>query len=60
LVYHASFYYGADSFRNSPGHAMLTFASASTQTVDPGGVYHTDCGNFYIKAIVISPNNSAA
>ncbi len=38
----------------------LTFATASTQTFDPGGAYHTDCGSFYIKAVVTSPNNISA
>ena len=60
VVYHVSIYNGDDSFRNSPGDATLTFASASTQTVDPGGAYHTDCGNFYIKAFVTSPNSASA
>jgi hypothetical protein len=40
--------------------ATLTFASASTQTFDPGGSYHTDCGSYYIKAVVTSPNSLSA
>ncbi len=60
VVYHISIYNGDGSFRNSPGDATLTFASASTQTFDPGGAYKTDCGSFYIQAIVTSPNNASA
>lgn len=60
VVYHVSIYNSDGTFRNSPGDATLTFASASTQTVDPGGSYHTDCGNFYIQAIVTSPNSASA
>jgi hypothetical protein len=56
VVYHVSIYNGDGSFRNSPGDATLTFASASTQTFDPGGAYHTDCGDYTIKALVTSPN----
>jgi uncharacterized protein YraI len=60
VVYHVSIYNGDGSFRNSPGDATQTFASASTQAFDPGGAYHTDCGNFYIQAIVTSPNSASA
>jgi len=60
VIYHVSIYNGDGSFRNSPGDATLTFASASTQLVDPGGSYHTDCGNFFIKSIVTSPNSASA
>jgi hypothetical protein len=55
-VYHVSIYNGDGSFRNSPGDATLTFASASPQTFDPGGAYSTDCGDYTIKALVTSPN----
>jgi hypothetical protein len=60
VVYHVSIYNGDGTFRNSPGDATLTFASASTQTIDPGGAYKTDCGGFYIQAIVTSPNSMSA
>ncbi len=60
VVYHISIYNSDGSFRNSPGDATLTFASASTQTFDPGGAYKTDCGDFYIKAIATSPNSASA
>jgi hypothetical protein len=60
VVYHVSIYNGDGTFRNSPGDATLTFANASTQTIDPGGAYKTDCGGFYIQAIVTSPNSMSA
>jgi hypothetical protein len=37
-------------------NATLAFASASTQTVNPGGTFLTDCGDFIIKLIVTKPN----
>jgi uncharacterized protein YraI len=40
--------------------AALTFASASTQTLNPGGTFRTDCGDFIIKLIVTKPNATAA
>jgi uncharacterized protein YraI len=40
--------------------ATLTFASASTQTLNPGGTFRTDCGDFIIKLIVTSPNAMTA
>jgi uncharacterized protein YraI len=60
VVYHVSIYNGDGTFRNSPGDDTLTFASAATQTFDPGGAYKTDCGSYYIQAIVTSPNSLSA
>lgn len=60
VVYHISIYNGDGTLRASPGDVTLTFASASTQTFNPGGSYSTDCGNFYIQAIVTSPNSASA
>jgi hypothetical protein len=41
-------------------NASLTFASASTQTLNPGGAFRTDCGDFIIKLIVTRPNAATA
>ena len=60
VVYHISIYNSDDSFRDSPGDATLTFANASTQSIDPVGAYKTDCGSFYIKVIVTSPDSASA
>jgi hypothetical protein len=60
VVYRIDIYNGDGSFRNSPGETSLTFAAASTQTFDPGGSYHTDCGSFYIIASTSSPNSKSA
>jgi hypothetical protein len=56
VMYHVEIYNGDGSWRNSTDDAALTFSAFGTQTVDPGGVYKTDCGEFYIIAVVISPN----
>jgi uncharacterized protein YraI len=56
VIYHVSIYNADGTFRNSPGDTTLTFVNSSTQTFDPGGAYKTDCGNYYIQAIVTSPN----
>lgn len=60
VVYHVSIYNSDGTFRNSPGDVTLIFSSASTQTFDLGGAYKTDCGSFYIQAIVTSPNSLSA
>ncbi len=60
VVYHVSIYNGDGTFLNSPGDVTLTFIKASTQSFDPGGAYKTDCGKYYIKAIVTSPNSMSA
>jgi uncharacterized protein YraI len=57
VTYHLEIYNGDGSLRNSTGDTILAFASASTQTFDPGGAYKTDCGDYYVKAIVTAPNN---
>ena len=41
-------------------NATLAFASASTQIVNPGGTFLTDCGDFNIKLIVTKPNAMTA
>jgi uncharacterized protein YraI len=56
VMYHVEIYNGDGTWRNSTTDAALTFASAGTQTVDPGGAYKTDCGEFYIVAVITSPN----
>jgi hypothetical protein len=55
--YHLSIYNGDGTLRDETSTETRTFASADTQTFDPGGVYKTDCGDFYAKVIVTSPNN---
>lgn len=60
VVYHVSIYNGDGTFRNSPGDVTLVFPNTSTQTLDPGGAYKTDCGSFYIQAVVTSPNSMSA
>jgi hypothetical protein len=60
VVYHVSIFNADGTFRNSPGDATLTFVNASTQSFDPGGAYKTDCGSYYIQAIVTSPNSLSA
>jgi hypothetical protein len=60
VTYHLEIYNGDNSLRNKTDDAYLTFASVSTQTFDPGGAYKTDCGDYYIKVIVTSPNSVTA
>jgi hypothetical protein len=60
VTYHVEIYNGDGTLRNKTSDATLTFASASTQTFDPGGAYKTDCGNFKIKVLVTAPNNKSA
>jgi hypothetical protein len=57
VTYHLEIYNADNSLRNKTSDASLVFASASTQDFDPGGAYKTDCGSFYIKLIVTSPNS---
>lgn len=56
VTYHVEIYNGDGTWRNSTPDALVSFASASTQVLDPGGAYTTDCGEFYIIAVVTSPN----
>lgn len=60
ITYHVEIYNNDGSLRNSPGDMTLVFPNASSQTIDPGGAYKTDCGSYYIKAIVTSPNSISA
>ena len=60
VTYHLEIYNSNNTLRNSPGDQTLAFASASSQTFDPGGAYKTDCGSYYIKVIVTSPNSKSA
>jgi hypothetical protein len=60
VTYHLEIYNGDNTLRNSPGDQTLAFASASSQTFDPGGAYKTDCGSYYIKVIVTNPNSISA
>ncbi|MEW6092876.1 MAG: SdrD B-like domain-containing protein [Chloroflexota bacterium] len=57
VIYHLEIFNGDDTLRNTTADSTLTFAAFGTQTFDPGGAYKTDCGDFYVKAIVTSPNN---
>jgi hypothetical protein len=60
VIYHIEFYNGDGSLRSKMSDTTLMFASASTQTFDPGGAYKTDCGtNFKIKVLVTSPNSKS-
>jgi uncharacterized protein YraI len=60
VIYHLEIYNGDGSLRNKTSDTSLMFASASTQTFDPGGAYNTDCGtNFKIKVLVTSPNGKS-
>ena len=60
VIYHLSIYNGDGSLRNETAPETLSFASADTQTFDPGGAYKTDCGDFYAKVIVTAPNSMSA
>jgi len=55
--YYIQIFNGDNTNRTPQLPATLTFASASTQTFDPGGSYHTDCGSYYIKGVITSPNS---
>jgi hypothetical protein len=56
VVWHLQIFNGDGTVRSTTADSSLVFASYATQTFDPGGPYHTDCGSFYIKGIVTSPN----
>jgi len=60
VTYHIEIFNGDGTLRNSTSASTLTFAAFGTQTFDPGGVYKTDCGSFYVKVIVTAPNNMSA
>ncbi len=55
--YYIQIFNGDNTSRTPQLPGTLTFASASTQSFDPGGAYKTDCGNYYIKLVVTSPNS---
>jgi hypothetical protein len=55
-IYNAS----DNSLRNTLRGETIVFTTFGTQTFDPAGVYKTDCGNFYIRVIVTSPNSKTA
>jgi uncharacterized protein YraI len=60
VIYHLEIFNGDGTLRNKTSDTTLMFASASTQTFDPGGAYNTDCGNnFKIKVLVTSPNSKS-
>jgi uncharacterized protein YraI len=60
VIYHLEIYNGDGSLRNKTDDTTRTFASADTQTFDPGGAYKTDCGNnFKIIVVVTSPNSKS-
>ena len=53
-------YHGDGNLRNKTSDTTLTFASADTQTFDPGSAYETECGNhFKIIVVVTSPSNQS-
>jgi hypothetical protein len=57
VTYHTEVYHKNESMLLiQSGNASLTFASASTRTLNPGITLRTDCGDFIIKLIVTSPN----
>ncbi len=58
VVYHWEIWYNG-SLYHSTADTTLTFASASTQTVNPGSD-HGDCGDYVVKLIVTSPNSISA
>jgi hypothetical protein len=60
VVYHLEIFNGGGTLRNATDNTTLIFAAFGTQTFDPGGAYRTDCGNFYVKVIVTSPNPMSA
>ena len=61
VTYHLEVYNAAGTMllEESP-NATRTFASASTQTFNPGIIYRTDCGNFVVEVKVSSPNSMTA
>jgi hypothetical protein len=56
VIYHVEIFNGDGTLRISTSDSTLVFPNASTQTLDPGGAYHTDCGTFMVKALVTNPN----
>jgi uncharacterized protein YraI len=59
VIYHLEIYNSDGSLRNKTDDTTRTFASADTQTFDPGGAYKTDCGKYTIKVLVTSPNSKS-
>jgi uncharacterized protein YraI len=61
VTYHLEVYDAAGTmlFEKS-SNATRDFATASTQTFNPGNIYRTDCGNFMIEVKVTSPNSVIA
>ena len=60
VIYHLEIYNGDGTLRNKTSDTTLAFASATTQTFDPGGAYKTDCGtNFKVMVVVTSPNSKS-
>jgi uncharacterized protein YraI len=60
VSYHLAIYNGDGSLRHQTADETRAFTAASTQTFDPSGVYKTDCGDYYAKVIVTSPNEMSA
>jgi hypothetical protein len=61
VTYHMEVYAKNNTFLlMHSDNATLTFASASTQIVNPGATFLTDCGDFIIKLIVTKPNPMTA
>jgi hypothetical protein len=61
VTYHTEVYYKTGTMLLiHSDNATLAFASASTQTLNPGTTLRTDCGDFIIKLIVTSPNARTA
>ncbi len=60
VKYHIEIFNSDGSLRNATADETLIFSAYGTQTFDPGGAYKTNCGSFYIKVIVTSPNNKTA
>jgi len=61
VTYHLEVYNAARTIllAKSP-NATRTFATASSQTFDPGENYKFDCGNFIVELIISSPNSMTA
>ncbi|MBI9049194.1 MAG: hypothetical protein JEZ00_07235 [Anaerolineaceae bacterium] len=57
VKYHVSVFNSDGTLRNQLPDETLSFASADTKTFDPAGAYKTDCGDFYAKVVVSSPNS---
>jgi hypothetical protein len=62
VTYHVEIYNSENTLLNHISDTTLTFASYSTQTFDPtGGPFLVPpCNNFYIMAVVTSPNKASA